>query len=79
VRRLSARCAQEVSELDPLELVGCPHCAVPAEISERFVLQSTDGPIEFARVACLARHWLTGPVGSLHRAVLRPVDVAAVR
>ena len=33
-----------------LDLVGCPACAAPAEIVERFVLDSTDGPIEHATV-----------------------------
>jgi hypothetical protein len=42
-----------------LDLVGCPACAAPAEIVERFVLDSTDGPIEHATVRCADRHRFT--------------------
>ena len=42
-----------------LELVGCPACAAPAEVVERFVLDSTDGPIEHAIVQCTDRHRFT--------------------
>ena len=39
-----------------LDLVGCPACAAPAEVVERYVLDSTDGPIEHATVRCSERH-----------------------
>ncbi len=39
-----------------LVIVGCPQCGQPAEIIDRFVLESTDGPAEHLRVSCLARH-----------------------
>jgi hypothetical protein len=42
-----------------LEIVECPECAAPAEVAERFVLESTDGPIEHAIVVCLHRHRFT--------------------
>jgi len=42
-----------------LELVGCPSCGALAEIVERFVLDSTDGPIEHATVLCTDRHRFT--------------------
>jgi hypothetical protein len=42
-----------------LDLVGCPDCAAPAEIVERYVLESTDGPIEHATVLCSDRHRFT--------------------
>jgi hypothetical protein len=42
-----------------LELVGCPECGAPAEVVERFVLDSTDGPIEHATVRCADRHRFT--------------------
>jgi hypothetical protein len=29
-----------------LEIVVCPECAAPAEVVDRVVLESTDGPIE---------------------------------
>jgi hypothetical protein len=37
-------------------LIACPGCGVPAEIAERFVLPSTDGPIEHVAVNCVAGH-----------------------
>jgi hypothetical protein len=42
-----------------IELVGCPACTAPAEIVDRYVLESTDGPIEHAPVACGIRHRFT--------------------
>ena len=42
-----------------LDLVGCPACAAPAEVVERYVLDSTDGPIEHATVLCSDRHRFT--------------------
>jgi hypothetical protein len=44
-----------------LELVECPACTGPAQITDRFVLESTDGPIEHALVAPLRRHRSTTP------------------
>ena len=48
-----------------LDLVVCPDCGAPAEVLDRFALQGTDGPVEHAKVACLARHWFLLPVTSL--------------
>jgi hypothetical protein len=38
------------------EIVECPECAAPAEVVDRFVLESTNGPIEHAIVLCVLRH-----------------------
>ena len=48
-----------------LQLTGCPQCGATAEIEYRAVLESTDGPIEHARVTCVARHWFLLPVAYL--------------
>jgi hypothetical protein len=40
-----------------LELVSCPECGVPAEITERFRLPSTDGPVDDVVVQCAADHY----------------------
>jgi len=48
-------------------IVGCPQCGQPAEILDRFVLESTDGPAEHLRVSCLARHHLMLPAEAMHR------------
>jgi hypothetical protein len=46
-----------------LQLIACPEqsCRVPAEVSDRFVLMSTSGPIEYVRTYCLRRHIFTVP------------------
>jgi hypothetical protein len=52
-----------------LQLTGCPEetCHVPAEITHRFVLASTDGPVEHVTVRCVARHVFLLPVARLAR------------
>jgi hypothetical protein len=48
-----------------MDLTVCPECAAPAEIEWRAVLESTDGPIEHAKVLCVNQHWFLLPVASL--------------
>ena len=36
-----------------------PQCGAPARITERFWLDSTDGPIEHLKTGYLSKHWLT--------------------
>ncbi len=48
-----------------LQLVGCPQCTAPAEITERFVLESTSGPVEHVTVFCAHRHRFTMPAEHL--------------
>ena len=50
-----------------LMIVGCPECGQPAEVLDRFVLASTDGPTEHLRLRCLAGHPLLLPVDALDR------------
>lgn len=39
---------------------ACPECGRPAEVVNRFMLASTDGPVEHLRLRCDAgRHHLT--------------------
>jgi len=40
-----------------LLLIPCPECDVPAEITDRFSLPSTDGPVEHIVVQCAAGHY----------------------
>lgn len=40
----------------------CPACPCRAEVIRRYVLDSTDGPIEHALVACAAGHYWNGPI-----------------
>jgi hypothetical protein len=48
-----------------MDMTTCPECGQTAEIEDRHVLESTDGPIEHARVRCIARHWFFLPVEKL--------------
>lgn len=49
---------------------ACPDCGEIAEISDRFVLPSTDGPIEHVRLLCLHWHHFVLAVASLDQPVL---------
>lgn len=51
---------------------SCPECGAPALVEWRFVLESTDGPIEHCRVRCVRRHWFLMPVAGLNHRVGAP-------
>jgi len=40
-------------------------CGRPAEVSCRFTMRSTGGPLESAMIRCPAGHWFNGPIESL--------------
>jgi hypothetical protein len=40
-------------------------CGLPAEVRCRFVMRSTDGPLESAMIRCPAGHSFSGPIESL--------------
>ena len=44
---------------------GAVRCGLPAEVRRRFILRSTDGPLESAMIRCPAGHWFNGPIESL--------------
>lgn len=48
-----------------LDLAGCPGCAAPAEVVDRFALESTDGPVEHITVLCAGRHRFMMPAAHL--------------
>ena len=48
-----------------LDTTTCPECGALAEVTERAVLESTDGPVEHARVVCVDRHWFLLPTAGL--------------
>ena len=50
-------------------LTGCPECHDPAEVTDRFWLASTDGPVEHVAVRCTTGHHFRMP------AVLLPVPL----
>lgn len=48
-----------------METTTCPECGAPAEVRQRSVWESTDGPVEHIRVDCVARHWFLLSTASL--------------
>jgi hypothetical protein len=50
-----------------VDTTSCPECGAPAEVLDRHVLESTDGPVEHARVVCLDRHRFFLPVAGLRQ------------
>jgi len=45
-----------------LDQDGATRCGLPAEVSRRFILRSTNGPMESAMIRCPVGHWFNGPV-----------------
>jgi hypothetical protein len=60
-----------------IQTTTCPECGVPAGVQWRTVLESTDGPIEHARVRCAAGHHFLLPVAHLAATHAGPRSVAA--
>ncbi len=48
-----------------LTLISCPDCGVPAEITERFSLPSTDGPVDHIVLHCARGHHFRMPADML--------------
>ena len=48
-----------------LDQKGVVRCGLPAEVRCRFIMRSTDGPIESAMIRCPAGHWFNGPIEAL--------------
>ena len=62
-------------EVDVMELTRCPQCGLPAEVVDRDVWESTDGPVEHVAIRCVARHRFVMPVAML--ATASPDDARA--
>jgi hypothetical protein len=62
------------------QTIPCPECGAPAQITERFWLDSTDGPIEHLKTGCVNNHWLTPRVETVDRQLLAALrgDLAAL-
>jgi hypothetical protein len=54
--------------------IPCPQCGASAQITERFRLDSTDGPVQHVKIGCERGHWFTPTVDSLR---LQPTTTAA--
>ena len=48
-----------------LDKTGSVRCGLPAEVEGRYLMRSTDGPLESARIRCPRGHWFNGPLESL--------------
>jgi hypothetical protein len=48
-----------------LTLISCPECDVPAEVTDRFALASTDGPVDHVALRCAAGHHFRMPADRL--------------
>lgn len=59
-----------------LQLTRCPECGAPAEIEQRTVLESTDGPVEHVRVRCVRRHHFLLPTAALDHAAATAPETA---
>jgi hypothetical protein len=44
---------------------GSVRCGLPAQVRCRFIMNSTDGPLESVMICCPAGHVFNGPVESL--------------
>ena len=48
-----------------MDKTGSVRCGLPAEVEGRYLMRSTDGPLESAKIRCPRGHWFNGPVESL--------------
>jgi len=48
-----------------LDQDGAARCGLPAEVTGRFPMRSTDGPAETVMIRCPSGHWFNGPIESL--------------
>jgi hypothetical protein len=55
-----------------MDMTTCPECGAPAEVRDRHVLDSTDGPVEHARIRCVQQHHFFLPVERLSSPAGRP-------
>ena len=44
---------------------GSTRCGLPAVVADRYTMNSTDGPLESARIRCPRGHFFNGPLTSL--------------
>jgi hypothetical protein len=49
------------------ELVACPECSAPAQLTDRSLLFGTDGPVEHARIRCVRKHRFYMPTARVVR------------
>lgn len=57
-----------------MDTTHCPECGALSEVEWRAVMESTDGPIEHAKIRCVQKHWFLLPVAAL-AAPQRPLQL----
>jgi hypothetical protein len=45
-----------------LDEQGLARCGLPAEVKRRFIMRSTDGPLESITIRCPAGHFFNAPI-----------------
>jgi hypothetical protein len=58
------------------DTIHCPQFDSSAQITERFWLGSTAGPVEHVRIGCVNNHWLTPLAEVIARAQPDPSPAA---
>ena len=48
-----------------MDKTGSVRCGLPAEVQGRYLMNSTDGALESAKIRCPRGHWFNGPLESL--------------
>ncbi len=48
-----------------MDRTGAARCGLPASVEGRYTVNSTDGPLESARIRCPRGHFFNGPLESL--------------
>ncbi|MGO9781058.1 MAG: hypothetical protein ACLPKE_14885 [Streptosporangiaceae bacterium] len=61
-----------------LDAQGHTRCGLPAEVEHHYTMDSTDGPLESARIRCPLGHLFSGPVESLRWERLGPETEAGI-
>jgi hypothetical protein len=51
-------------------------CGLPAEVEAWHTMQSTDGPLQSAKIRCPRGHWFNGPIDSLTVKASEPAALA---
>jgi predicted transcriptional regulator len=59
----------------PMDLTLCPKCSEVSEVQWLTVIDSTDGPVDHAKIFCVNRHWFFLPVASLSENSSCPEEV----
>lgn len=55
---------------------GTARCGLPAFVEYRYIVNSSDGLLESAKIRCPSGHWFNGPVASL---TIRPCQCSTTQ